>query len=195
VADDGPDRLPPRLPPGQILTQKWPVLDLGDTPEINLAAWSLTIDGLVDAPQKWDWSTFQAQPQSRFISDIHCVTTWSRFDNQWEGVSARDILERVKPTDEARHVILRSHDGYITNLSLDHFSQDDVILAHSWDGEGLSVAHGGPVRLIVPNLYFWKSAKWLRRITFANEDTPGYWEVRGYHNEGDPWKEERFEED
>ena len=182
----------PRLPPGQILTEKWPVLDHGAKPEINIDDWTLTIDGLVEAPQKWDWPAFRAQPQSRKISDIHCVTTWSRYDNHWQGVSARHILATVRPAAEARHVILRSHDGYITNLSLEHFSRNDVILAHSWEGEALSRDHGGPVRLIAPGLYFWKSAKWLRRISFSNEDLPGYWEVRGYHNEGDPWKEERF---
>ena len=181
-----------RLPPGQREVKNWPVLDLGIKPEIAKADWRLAVDGLVDAPLIWTFDDFMAQPQFEDVSDIHCVTSWSRFDNHWQGVSAQHLLERVKPLPKARHVILHSHDGYTTNLTLKNFSDPDVLLAHSWQGEPLSVEHGGPVRLIVPQWYFWKSAKWINRIEFTADDRPGFWEVRGYHNEGDPFEEQRY---
>ena len=138
---------------------------------------------------------FSAQPQSRFVSDIHCVTTWSRYDNRWEGLSTRDLLDACRPRAEARFVVLHSHDGYTTNLALEDFAAEDALLAHSWSDAPLEAEHGGPVRLVVPHLYFWKSAKWLQSIELLAEDAPGYWEVRGYHNRGDPWKEERYSGD
>jgi DMSO/TMAO reductase YedYZ molybdopterin-dependent catalytic subunit len=181
-----------RLPPGQRQVRDWPVLDLGAQPKVRLETWQLAIDGAVAAPATWYWSDFLAQPQSQVVSDIHCVTSWSRFDNHWEGVGARHILEIVRPVPDARHVLFHSFDGYTTNLPLAAFDDDDVLLAHRWDGKPLSLAHGGPVRLVVPKRYFWKSAKWISRVEFSLTDRPGFWEVRGYHNEADPWSEERY---
>ncbi len=181
-----------RLPPGQHLTQDWPVLDLGLTPALDRADWSLSVAGAVASPLRWSWDQFMAQPQSDMISDIHCVTTWSRYDNHWQGVAMRRLLDLVQPRPSAAFVMLRSYDGYTTNLPLSHLLDDDVILAHSWEGQPLSRDHGGPVRLIIPKLYLWKSAKWLRAITFMDKDSPGYWELRGYHDLGDPWKEQRY---
>jgi DMSO/TMAO reductase YedYZ molybdopterin-dependent catalytic subunit len=181
-----------RLPPGQRLTQDWPVLDLGITPNVENTAWSLTIGGAVDAPLKWTWEQFLAQPQTDLVTDIHCVTTWSRYDNAWSGVSARHLLAMVQPRATAEFLMFRSYDGYTTNVPLSRFADDDVLLAHSWQGQPLTREHGGPVRVVIPKLYFWKSAKWLRAITFMDKDSPGYWEMRGYHDEGDPWKEERY---
>lgn len=182
-----------RLPPGQRLVKDWPVLDLGVQPQIPLDRWRLTVDGAVRHPLIWDWAAFQAQPQSDDVSDIHCVTAWSRYDNRWTGVAARHLLALVQPKPEVRHVILQSHDGYTTNIRLEHFAAPDVLLARAWEGRPLSREHGGPVRLIVPRFYFWKSAKWLERIEFRIDDAPGFWEVRGYHNEGDPWREQRYD--
>lgn len=184
-----------RLPPGQHLTQDWPVLDLGITPNIPRERWRLDVYGAVETPLFWDFAQFSAQPQSTFISDIHCVTTWSRYDNQWEGLSTRALLDACQPKPDARFVVLESHDGYTTNLSLEDFAAEDALLAHSWQGTPIERDHGGPVRVIVPHLYFWKSAKWLQRIEFVDNDKPGYWEVRGYHNRGDPWQEQRYSDD
>jgi DMSO/TMAO reductase YedYZ molybdopterin-dependent catalytic subunit len=184
-----------RLPPGQHLTKDWPVLDLGLTPDIARERWRLDVYGAVENPVFWDWAQFVAQPQTQFVSDIHCVTTWSRYDNAWEGLATRDLLTAVRPRDEARHVVLHSHDGYTTNLTLDDFAADDALLAHTWSGSPLERDHGGPVRVVVPHLYFWKSAKWLQSIEFLSEDSPGYWEVRGYHHRGDPWQEQRYSGD
>jgi len=181
-----------RLPPGQRETFDFPVLDLGDQPNLATRDWSLSVGGMVENPIRWDWAAFMAQPQTELISDIHCVTTWSRYDNTWAGVSARHLLAAVRPRKEARFLLLRSFDGYTTNIPLARFADDDVLLAHSWQGQPLSREHGGPVRAVIPKLYFWKSAKWLRHITVSDHDTPGYWELRGYHGEGDPWKEERY---
>ena len=181
-----------RLPPGQHETVHWPVLDLGIQPQVHVGDWTLQVGGAVEAPLRWSWHDFLAQPQGEMVSDIHCVTTWSRYDNVWKGVSARHLLGLVRPRPSARFVLLRSHDGYTTNLPLQRFADDDVLLAHSWQGESLSREHGGPVRAVIPKLYFWKSAKWLRAITFMDKDSPGYWELRGYHDEGDPWREQRY---
>jgi DMSO/TMAO reductase YedYZ molybdopterin-dependent catalytic subunit len=183
------------LPPGQHLTRDWPTLDLGLTPQISRERWRLDVYGAVENPIFWDFAQFSAQPQTQFTSDIHCVTTWSRYDNQWEGLATRDLLMACQPRDEARYVVLHSHDGYTTNLALEDFAAEDALLAHSWSGAPLEQEHGGPVRLVVPHLYFWKSAKWLQSIEFLEQDAPGYWEVRGYHNCGDPWTEQRYSGD
>jgi DMSO/TMAO reductase YedYZ molybdopterin-dependent catalytic subunit len=183
------------LPPGQHLTRDWPVLDLGLTPTISRERWRLDVYGAIENPIFWTFAEFTAQKQAQFTSDIHCVTTWSRYDNQWEGLATRELLAACQPRDDARFVVLHSYDGYTTNLSLDDFAAEDALLAHSWSGLPLSEEHGGPVRLVVPHLYFWKSAKWLQAIEFLTEDAPGYWEVRGYHNRGDPWAEERYSGD
>ncbi len=181
-----------RLPPGQHEVKNWPVLDLGIQPDVPKAEWRLTIDGLVANPVTWDLAAFMAQPQVEEVSDIHCVTSWSRYDNRWAGVSSRHIVDVVKPLPEASHLIFHSYDGYTTNVTLPAFADANVLLAHSWEGSPLTREHGGPVRVIMPDWYFWKSAKWLKRIEVSNADRPGFWEVRGYHNEGDPWKEDRY---
>lgn len=184
-----------RLPPGQHLVKDWPVLDLGLQPEIPLASWTLDIDGAVEQPLHWRWADFLAQEQTSEISDIHCVTTWSRYDNHWEGVSTRTLLDLVRPKPEAGFVVLHSYDGYTTNLTLEDFASEDAILAHGWEGKPIPTEHGGPLRLVLPKLYFWKSAKWLKRIEFTLANQPGFWEVRGYHDRGDPWREERYSDD
>ncbi len=181
-----------RLPPGQHRVENWPVLDLGTQPEVDLRSWRLAVDGLVENPLDWDWETFRAQPQLRSTSDIHCVTAWSRFDNRWEGVAVRHLLALARPLPAAGFVLLHSHDGYVTNLPLADFDQEDALIAHSWDGKPLPREHGGPVRAVVPRLYFWKSAKWLGRIELIAADRAGFWEERGYHDRGDPWREERY---
>lgn len=181
-----------RLPPGQHTVSNWPVLDLGEQPEVRRDAWRLHLTGAIEHPVIWDWQQLLGQPQVGSVSDIHCVTSWSRYDNRWEGVSTRDILEAVRPHDDARFVLLHSYDGYTTNLTLEDFAAEDALLAHSWMGAPLSAEHGAPARLIVPHLYFWKSAKWIRQIEFRVNDAPGFWEVRGYHNRGNPWEEERY---
>ncbi|CAO3449401.1 sulfite oxidase-like oxidoreductase [Azospirillum largimobile] len=181
-----------RLPPGQRLVTDWPVLDLGITPKVTTANWTLAVDGLVENPLSWTWEDFQAQPQESFVSDIHCVTTWSRYDNRWEGVSARRLLELARPKPEARFVVFHSFDGYTTNVALSDFDDDGVLLATTWEGQPISRDHGGPVRIVLPKLYFWKSAKWVKRIELLAGDRKGYWEVRGYNNHADPWLEERY---
>ena len=187
-----PDIDRPRLPPGQRLVKGFPVLDLGIQPEVSLQKWSLEIDGLVENPVIWDWQDFMAQPQVVRVSDFHCVTTWSTFDNPWEGVSFRHLLEVVRPRSEARHVLFTAHDGYTTNVPLSILDHDDVLIAHRWGGLPLAREHGGPARVIAPALYAWKGAKWVKAMKFIAEDRPGFWEVRGYSNTADPWKEERY---
>ena len=181
-----------RLPPGQREVKNWPVLDLGIQPEVTKESWRLEVDGLVAAPLTWDFATFMAQPQVTIRSDIHCVTQWSRFDNTWQGVATRHLLDLVKPKPEARFVIQTSYDGYTTNIPLADLAGEDVLFAHRWEGEEISREHGGPVRLVLPKLYLWKSAKWLTKLSLVAEDKPGFWEVRGYHMRGDPWNEERY---
>lgn len=189
--------LPPReeherLPPGQRLVTDWPVLDLGAEPHVTAEKFRLDVDGVVENKLSLRLDEYMALPQAETVSDMHCVTQWSRYDNLWKGVSAKALLEIVQPKPDAKHVIFHSYDGYTTNIRLDQFDQQDVFLVHEWEGKPLTRAHGGPVRMLVPRLYLWKSAKWLRRIQFTISDHPGFWEVRGYHNNGDPWLEERY---
>lgn len=184
-----------RLPPGQHLVRDWPVLDLGMQPRIALDRWRLDVTGEVENPVSWDWATFRAQKQTRETTDIHCVTTWSRYDNHWEGLAIRDLLDVVMPRDTARFVLLHSYDGYITNLALEDFAAEDALIVHSWEDKPLTLEHGGPARLVVPHLYFWKSAKWLKKIEFVVADKRGFWEENGYHNHADPWKEERYSDE
>jgi len=181
-----------RLPPGQHLVRDWPVLDLGQHPSISLDRWQLEVRGLVAHPLVLDWTVLQALPQTDSLSDIHCVTTWSRYDNHWRGVRTMDLLDAVQPLPEADAVMLHGYDGYTTNLPLTDFAAPDALLATQWEGQALSREHGGPLRLVVPHLYFWKSAKWLRAIEFIAIDKPGFWEANGYHMRGDPWDEERY---
>ena len=181
-----------RLPPGQLQVRDWPVLDLGVQPEVTLAGFRLDVDGAVERKESLSWDDFLALPQAESVSDIHCVTQWSRYDNHWQGVAAHTLIERVRPNPNVEHVVIHSYDGYTTNVRLDQFDQPDVFLVHRWEGKPIPREHGGPLRVLIPRLYFWKSAKWIRRIEFVAEDRPGYWEVRGYNNNADPWLEERY---
>jgi DMSO/TMAO reductase YedYZ molybdopterin-dependent catalytic subunit len=181
-----------RLPPGQKLVRDWPVLDLGAEPEVTPQRFRLDIDGAVRRPIGFSLDEFMALPQQDSVSDIHCVTQWSRYDNRWHGVAARTLIDLVQPREAARYLIFHSYDGYATNVRLEQFDQPDVFLVHSWDGRPLERAHGGPVRVLIPRLYFWKSAKWIRRIEFSTVEKPGFWERNGYHNNADPWLEERY---
>ena len=181
-----------RLPPGQRLVRDWPVLDLGVQPDVTPERFRLDLDGMVASPLRLTLDDLLALPQNDSVSDIHCVTQWSRYDNHWQGVAAHTLLELARPKLEARHVVFHAHDGYTTNVRLDQFDQPDVFLVHRWEGKPIARQHGGPVRVLIPRLYFWKSAKWVRRIELIGQDRPGFWEVRGYHNNADPWQEERY---
>lgn len=186
-----------RLPPGQSLTLKWPVLHDGDVPTFDAATWDFRVGGLVSQPLILSWSDFLALPRTEVTSDFHCVTRWSKFDNHWEGIPVRALLERVRPQGEATHVMVVGHKGetrygYSTNLPLADLDRPDVLFALRHDGAPLDPEHGGPVRLVVPHLYAWKSAKWVRGMIFMDADKPGYWERGGYHMRGDPFAEERF---
>lgn len=181
-----------RLPPGQRQVENFPVLDLGVKPEVAPDRWELKIGGHVENPVTLSWDAFLALPQSKDVSDLHCVTTWSQFDMAWEGVSFFTLVDLVRPKDSATHVFFKSYDGYSTNNPLDVMMDDDVLIAHSWNGAPLPREHGGPARVIVPKRYAWKGAKWIREITFLDRDILGFWEVRGYSNTADPWTDDRF---
>jgi DMSO/TMAO reductase YedYZ molybdopterin-dependent catalytic subunit len=186
------DRETVRLPPGQREVSDWPVLDLGIQPDITAAKFRLDVDGAVARPLHLTLAEFMALPQTESVSDMHCVTQWTRYDNHWIGVAAHELLARARPRPEARHVIFHAHDGYTTNVRLDQFDQPDVFLVHTWNGKPIPRQHGGPVRVLIPRLYLWKSAKWVNRIELSAADRPGFWETRGYHNNADPWLEERY---
>lgn len=181
-----------RLPPGQRLVKDWPVLDLGIQPAIAPEAFRLDVVGMVHKPLSLSLDDLLALPQAESVSDMHCVTQWSRYDNHWTGVAARTVLDLARPLPDARHVVFHSHDGYTTNVRLDQFDQPDVFLVHRWEGQPIPRQHGGPVRVLIPRLYLWKSAKWINRIELVQRDRPGFWETRGYHNNADPWAEERY---
>jgi DMSO/TMAO reductase YedYZ molybdopterin-dependent catalytic subunit len=181
-----------RVPPGQHLTIKWPVLHYGQAQVIDTAKWAFTITGLVEQQRRLTFAEFSALPRVKVASDIHCVTSWSRLDNLWEGVSAATVRGLVTLKPEAAFVIVHAAGGFTANLSLDDFLQPDVLFALMHDGKPITPEHGYPVRLVVPRLYFWKSAKWVTGIEFTAEDRPGFWESAGYHNHGDPWTEERY---
>src|SRR3990170_6379850 len=181
-----------RVPPGQSLTKDWPVLHHGPVPSIDTSGWTISIFGLVDKERKLDHQEFMSLPRVKVRSDIHCVTGWSRLDNLWEGVSTITIRDLVSPSSEARFVIVQGAAGFTTNLPVEDFFRLDVLFALKHDGVPLTPDHGAPVRLVVPGLYFWKSAKWATGLEFTRDDRPGFWESVGYHNRGDPWKEERY---
>jgi len=181
-----------RLPPGQSLTLKWPVLHYGSVPRFDPERCDFRVYGAVDAPVRWTWSEFNALPKVKRHSDFHCVTRWSRFDNDWEGVAFREVLERVKLKAGARYVLVHAEQGFTANVPLADLDREEVLLATHHDGQPLSPEHGYPLRLIVPHLYAWKSVKWVRGIEFLDQDAPGFWEQNGYHMYGDPWKEQRF---
>ncbi|MCA8913411.1 MAG: molybdopterin-dependent oxidoreductase [Planctomycetes bacterium] len=181
-----------RLPPGQkLVTANWPVLDLGLRPDLKREDFKLEISGAAEA-QTFDWDSFNALPQIKQTTDLHCVTTWSIYDAEVEGVLWAEFLRHIKVHEDATHVMFSAHDGYTTNLPMSELAMPNVAIVHSFGGKPLTREHGGPVRMWVPHLYAWKGAKWLKGIEFLTEDRKGFWEVRGYHNHGDPWKEERY---
>jgi DMSO/TMAO reductase YedYZ molybdopterin-dependent catalytic subunit len=180
-----------RLPPGQSPTLKFPILQIWRAPRLDLATWSLSVHGEVEAPYALTWDELLALPQAQQTSDLHCVTRWSKFDTRWTGVPVRALIERARPTARATHVMVHGHDGYTTNLPLGALLDDDVLIAHHYEGQPLEREHGGPARLLVPKRYLWKSAKWVSALELLDHDEPGVWERNGYHNEGDPWREER----
>ncbi|MDP9363063.1 MAG: sulfite oxidase-like oxidoreductase [Chloroflexota bacterium] len=183
-----------RLPPGQHPTRRWPVFHHGEVPPFDPGTWDLRVFGLVEEPLCLSWEAFQALPRIAVTADMHCVTRWSTLDNAWEGVAGGEILARAKPLPEARFVLLHAEAGYTANLPLDAFAGEGTLLATANNGVALSPEHGAPVRAIVPSRYAWKSAKWLRGIELLAEDRPGFWEGYGYHDNADPWREERFAE-
>lgn len=181
-----------RLPPGQSLTQKFPVLTYGPTPRFDPATWDLRVFGEIEQEMRWNWDEFLKLPTRTITTDIHCVTRWSKFDTTWEGVPFDEFIRLFGVKDTVQHVIAHCEHGYTTNVPLADMLEADVLLAYKYNGEFLEPDHGAPVRTLVPKLYFWKSAKFLRGLEFSRSDKPGFWEQAGYHNYGDPWKEERY---
>lgn len=181
-----------RLPPGQSLTLKFPVLHYGPVPNYDLNKWTLRAFGLVDEERSWSWVSFLQMPTTTITCDIHCVTRWSKFDTVWEGVPFREFAKMAGAKPEAKYVIAHCEYGFTANVPLEALMDDEAMLAYKFDGKPLEPEHGYPVRLLVPKKYFWKSAKWLRAVEFADEDRLGFWEQAGYHNEADPWQEQRF---
>jgi len=189
LPDDDPDG---RIPPGQYLTEKFPVLTKGPTPNLNLERWRFRMFGNVANEVELSIFEFMALPQVTIRSDFHCVTRWSMLDSTWEGVHIREVVNKVDILSSTRFVMIHAYGQYTTNLALADLIDEDVLFAHSWKGEPLSKDHGGPLRLVVPKLYAWKSAKWVNGLEFLEYDQPGFWEQAGYHDRGDPWTEERF---
>ncbi|MDH4063801.1 MAG: molybdopterin-dependent oxidoreductase [Acidobacteriota bacterium] len=189
----------PKLPVGQREVTNWPVLDLGDLPDVSRGDWRLELGGLCENPITLDWDAFMALPQAEDVSDFHCVTTWSRMDNRWTGVRFRALAELAVPAPEAAHVLCTGYDcmpgtriAYTANLPLARAVEQDVLLVHTWEGAPLPREHGGPCRMITPKLYAWKGTKWIRRIDFLAHDRPGFWETRGYSNTAEPWFDDRY---
>lgn len=187
-----PPEVADKLPPGQVLTKKFPVLHYGPVPKTDLSGWNFKVWGLVENPLTLTWDELMSFPQKEVMVDIHCVTRWSKLDTRWVGVPFGAVVERVQPRPEAKYVMAHAENNYTTNIPLDVLMDDDVLLAHRFDGKPLEPDHGYPLRLLVPKRYFWKSAKWLRGLEFMPTDKPGFWEDSGYHMNGDPWKEERY---
>jgi DMSO/TMAO reductase YedYZ molybdopterin-dependent catalytic subunit len=183
---------PARLPPGQYLTEKWPVLHAGSIPETDLSTWTFRVFGEVERPLELTWEQFTALPRHTTTQDIHCVTRWSRFDAGFAGVHWRTLAELVRPKPSAHFIVAHAEEEFTSNVPLAFLEPDEAVLALEADGEPLSAEHGWPLRLVVPGKYFWKSAKWLRGLELLDHDRPGFWERYGYHNEADPWKEERY---
>jgi len=181
-----------RLPPGQYLTEKWPVLHYGNVPRVDLATWSFTLDGLVKKPVQLTYEEFKKLPRRTVKADVHCVTRWSLLDSEWEGVPVAEVMKLVELGPGATHVMAHAEHGFSSNLSLDDLLRDENMLVDVRNGEPIAPEHGWPLRLFVPHLYFWKSAKWLRGLEFMHGDRPGFWEQYGYHMRGDPWREERY---
>ena len=184
-----------RVPPGQYLVRDFPVLSAGPTPRTPLDRWTFTLEGLVREPVTWTWEEFLQLPSQEFITDIHCVTKWSKLDTHWEGVTVDTLFEHVALDPKAAYVMAFCDGGYTTNIPLPDLIGGQAFIGTKFDGKPLAAEHGGPARLVVPHLYFWKSAKWARGLHLMAEDRPGFWETYGYHNRGDPWKEERYSGD
>jgi DMSO/TMAO reductase YedYZ molybdopterin-dependent catalytic subunit len=184
-----------RIPPGQYLTPDFPVLSAGPTPRIDLADWRFSIEGLVDTPTEWTWEEFLQLPSQEFTVDIHCVTKWSKLDTRWQGVSLDTLFEHAIPDSKAFYLTAFSYGGYTTNLPLDDVTNGKAFVGYRYNGQPLAPEHGGPARLVVPHLYFWKSAKWVQGLRLMEHDRAGFWESLGYNNHGDPWKEERYQGD
>lgn len=193
-ADDPAANGQARLPPRQVLTAKFPVMSMDATPALDIADWSLTLKHGVRPLKRWDWAAFGALPRQRIVRDIHCVTRWSKLDTAWEGVMLDDLLSDAGLAAPTGFLLAHSADGYSTNLATADLLDGRAMIATHYDGQPLAPAHGGPARLLVPHLYFWKSAKWLTGLQFTAREEAGFWELRGYHLRGDPWKEERFGE-
>jgi DMSO/TMAO reductase YedYZ molybdopterin-dependent catalytic subunit len=181
-----------RLPPGQYLTEKWPVLHYGGVPKVDLATWDFSIEGLIEKPVRLTRDELLALPRREVKSDVHCVTRWSMLDSTWAGVPISEVMKLIQLKPEATHVMVRAEQGFTANLSLDDFLRDENMLVDTRNGEPITPEHGWPLRLFVPHLYFWKSAKWVRGLEFMHGDRPGFWEQYGYHMRGDPWAEERY---
>jgi DMSO/TMAO reductase YedYZ molybdopterin-dependent catalytic subunit len=186
---------PERLPPGQSPTVKWPVLSVGETPLVATDQWQLAIDGAVRRPYMLDWAEFEAAAGVEWDGDIHCVTRWSKFGMHWQGASVAELIARAEPREQATHLLAHSYGGYTTNLPLSDVLEHPALIAHRAEGEPLEPDHGGPARLLVPHLYLWKSAKWIRRLQLLDADQLGFWERNGYHHRGDPWLQERYSVD
>jgi DMSO/TMAO reductase YedYZ molybdopterin-dependent catalytic subunit len=190
-----PNPDPARVPPGQFVTQQWPVLHFGQIPKVDLQTWKFSIWGEVENPISWTWGEFQSLPRAARRNDVHCVTHWTRLDNEWEGVPVREVLRLARPKPEARFVVEHAVGGWTTNVPLPDFDRDDNLLATHHSGKPLTAEHGAPMRIVIPHLYFWKGAKWASGLELTREDRAGFWEENGYHMRGDPWKEERFSGD
>jgi DMSO/TMAO reductase YedYZ molybdopterin-dependent catalytic subunit len=184
-----------RLPPGQSATLKWPVLHEGSIPVFNPQTWDFRVGGLVEKPVRLSWEEFNRLPQTEIVSDIHCVTRWSRFDNRWQGVPFTEVMKLAGPKLDARFVMVHAEQGFTANVPLEDLMRPTTLFALKHDGETLTAEHGYPLRLVVPHLYFWKSVKWVRGLELLPTDAPGFWEQNGYNMHGDPWKEERFDTD
>lgn len=182
----------PRIPPGQVVTSKFPVLHVGPIPPFDPQKWDFRLFGLVEEEVVFSYQEFMSLPKVEIVSDFHCVTRWSRLGNLWEGVTFQELMKHVRPKPDARYVMVHCDGGYSTNLPLQALLDDDVLFAYRHDGRDLTPEHGWPLRLVVPKRYAWKCAKWVRALEFMKDDRPGYWEAHGYHNDGDPWKEERY---
>jgi DMSO/TMAO reductase YedYZ molybdopterin-dependent catalytic subunit len=184
-----------RIPPGQYLTDDFPVLSAGPTPRIDLADWRFRVEGLVDQPVEWTWEQFLQLPSQEFTVDIHCVTKWSKLDTRWQGVTLDTLLGQTVPNSNAFHLTAFCYGGYTTNLPLDEVTHGKAFVAYRYNGQPLAPEHGGPARLVVPHLYFWKSAKWIQGLRLMEHNRSGFWESLGYNDHGDPWKEERYQGD
>ncbi len=184
-----------RVPPGQYVTEKFPVLHYGSVPKIDLTTWDFKVYGEVDAPFTLTWDEFKALPRKQVSTDIHCVTRWTKLDTTWEGVPIQEILARAQVRSSASHVLAHCEQGFTANMPLSVLDDDDVLLAYIYDGKELNPDHGYPLRLLTPKRYFWKSAKWIRGLEFLSRDVLGFWERYGYNNDADPWKEERYSDE